>query len=77
MKELWNVTQMAIATVGGFCGWFLGGFDGFLYALIAFAFYPAIIIVRLTDEEDLLTRELPGYAAYKQKVKYRIIPFIW
>ena len=37
MKELWNVTQMAIATVGGVCGWFLGGFDGFLYALIAFA----------------------------------------
>ena len=37
MKELWNVTQMAIATVGGFFGWFLGGFDGFLYALIAFA----------------------------------------
>ena len=37
MKELWNVTQMAIATVGGFCGWFLGGFDVFLYALIAFA----------------------------------------
>ena len=37
MKELWNVTQMAIATVGGFCGCFLGGFYGFLYALIAFA----------------------------------------
>lgn len=50
---------------------------GSWYALIAFAFYPAIIIVRLKDEEDLLTRELPGYAAYKQKVKYRIIPFIW
>ena len=46
-------------------------------ALIAFAFYPAIIIVRLNDEEGLLTRELPGYAEYKQKVKYRIIPFIW
>lgn len=50
---------------------------GSWYALIAFAFYPVIIIVRLTDEEDLLTRELPGYAEYKQKVKYRIIPFIW
>ena len=50
---------------------------GSWYALIAFAFYPLIIIVRLKDEEDLLTRELPGYAAYKQKVKYRIIPFIW
>ena len=50
---------------------------GSWYALIAFAFYPALIIVRLKDEEDLLTKELPGYAAYKQKVKYRIIPFIW
>lgn len=50
---------------------------GSWYALIAFAFYPAIIIVRLKDEEALLTRELPGYEAYKQKVKYRIIPFIW
>ena len=50
---------------------------GSWYALIAFAFYPAIIIVRLKDEEELLTRELPGYAEYKQKVKYRIIPFVW
>lgn len=50
---------------------------GSWYALIAFAFYPAIIIVRLKDEEDLLTRELPGYEAYKQKVKYRLIPYIW
>ena len=50
---------------------------GSWYALIAFAFYPAIIIVRLKDEEELLTRELSGYAEYKQKVKYRIIPFVW
>ena len=50
---------------------------GSWYALIAFAFYPAIIIVRLRDEEALLTRELAGYAEYKKKVKYRIIPFIW
>ena len=42
---------------------------GSWYALIVFAFYPAIIIVRLKDEEALLTRELPGYAQYKQKVK--------
>lgn len=50
---------------------------GSWYALMVFAFYPAIIIVRLKDEEDLLTRELPGYPEYKQKVKYRIIPFVW
>ncbi len=50
---------------------------GSWYALLIFAFYPAIIIVRLRDEEELLTRELPGYREYKQKVKYRILPFIW
>ena len=50
---------------------------GSWYALIAFALYPVIIIVRLLDEEKLLTEELPGYDTYKQKVKYRIIPFIW
>ena len=50
---------------------------GSWYALIPFACYPAVIVVRLKDEEALLTRELPGYAAYKQKVKYRIVPFVW
>ena len=50
---------------------------GSWYALIAFAFYPAVIVVRLKDEEELLIRELPGYEAYKKKVKYRLIPFIW
>ncbi|MBR5022495.1 MAG: isoprenylcysteine carboxylmethyltransferase family protein [Oscillospiraceae bacterium] len=50
---------------------------GSWYAMIAFAFYPGIIIVRLKDEEELLTKELPGYEAYKQKVKSRLIPYIW
>ena len=48
-----------------------------LSALIAVAFYPVIITVRLKDEEALLTKELPGYAEYKKKVKYRLLPFIW
>ena len=50
---------------------------GSWYALIPFAFYPAIIVVRLKDEEALLTKERPGYEAYKQKVKYRLLPYIW
>ena len=50
---------------------------GSWYALIAFAFYPAIIVVRLKDEEKLLSRELAGYETYKKKVKYRLIPFVW
>lgn len=50
---------------------------GSWYALIVFAFYPAIIILRLKEEEQLLSRELPGYEEYKKRVKYRLIPFIW
>jgi len=36
MKEFWNVIQLILAAVGGWLGWFLGGCDGLLYALIAF-----------------------------------------
>lgn len=36
MKELWNTVQIAFAAIGGWLGYFLGGFDGLLYALIAF-----------------------------------------
>jgi hypothetical protein len=34
MKEIWVWIQAALAAVGGFLGWFLGGWDGFLYALL-------------------------------------------
>lgn len=37
MKEFWTSIQIAFAAVGGWLGWFLGGCDGLLYALIAFA----------------------------------------
>ena len=50
---------------------------GSWYALISMAVYPVVIVVRLTAEEELLTKELPGYADYKKKVKYRLLPFIW
>jgi len=36
MRNIWNGIQMAFTALGGFLGWFLGGMDGFLYALIAF-----------------------------------------
>lgn len=50
---------------------------GSWYAALVFACYPVIIIARIKGEEDLLTRELPGYAAYQKKVKYRVIPYVW
>lgn len=39
--------------------------------------YPVIIAVRIANEEKILTEQLTGYREYKQKVKYRIIPFIY
>lgn len=36
MKEIWNWIQKILSVIGAFMGWFLGGMDGFLYALIAF-----------------------------------------
>lgn len=50
---------------------------GSLYAFIIFLVYPFIIAKRIKGEEAFLEKELPGYAEYKKKVKYRLIPFIW
>ena len=36
MKEFWNVIQLIFTMTGGWLGWFMGGCDGLLYALIAF-----------------------------------------
>jgi protein-S-isoprenylcysteine O-methyltransferase Ste14 len=36
-----------------------------------------LLAVRSLDEEALLTRELPGYAEYRRRVRYRLVPFVW
>lgn len=50
---------------------------GSFWGLIPFALYPPIIVIRILNEEKLLTAELCGYEEYKAKVRYRLIPFIW
>ena len=50
---------------------------GSLISFFVFLAYPFIIAKRIRDEETLLENELSGYAEYKQKVKYRMIPYIW
>jgi protein-S-isoprenylcysteine O-methyltransferase Ste14 len=50
---------------------------GSLWGLIPFALYPAILVIRILNEEKVLTKDLRGYKEYKKKVKYRLIPFIW
>ncbi|MBR2325210.1 MAG: isoprenylcysteine carboxylmethyltransferase family protein [Clostridia bacterium] len=50
---------------------------GSLWGVLVFLPYPAMIAVRLLNEEKLLEKELCGYAEYKTKVKYRLVPFVW
>lgn len=50
---------------------------GSFWGVLPFLLYPVIIIVRIIDEERLLSKELCGYEEYKERVKYRLIPFIW
>ena len=46
-------------------------------AFLVFLCYPAILAKRIRNEEEVLTRELAGYADYKARVRWRLIPFIW
>ena len=48
-----------------------------LLSFLCFLPYPFLIAKRLLNEETFLAKELPGYEAYMQKVKYRLIPGVW
>jgi len=50
---------------------------GSYYALIPLVFFLIGIIFRIRNEEEVLCKGLEGYSSYMQRVKYRLIPFIW
>ena len=50
---------------------------GSVISFAIFLVYPLLIAKRIKNEEQVLEAGLPGYKEYKQKVKYRMIPFIW
>jgi protein-S-isoprenylcysteine O-methyltransferase Ste14 len=51
----------------------LGSYWGFL----ALAGMLPFLLWRLLDEERILTRDLPGYAEYRQRVRHRLVPCVW
>jgi protein-S-isoprenylcysteine O-methyltransferase Ste14 len=51
----------------------LGSYWDFVFVILIFA----VIVWRLLDEEKFLAKNLPGYAAYCKKTRYRLIPGIW
>ena len=48
-----------------------------IFSFIVMLIYPIIIIFRIKNEEEFLEKELMGYKEYKEKVKYRLIPYLW
>ena len=58
MKEFWNTVQLAFAAVGGWLGYFLGGCDGLLYALIAFVAIDYITGVMCAISDKTLSSEV-------------------
>jgi len=67
MKEFWNMIQIAFAAIGGWLGWFLGGCDGLLYALIAFAVVDYITGVMCAIADKKLSSEV-GFKGICRKV---------
>ena len=50
---------------------------GSIHAFLLFLVYPLLLVKRIRNEEELLERELPGYREYEQKVRWRMLPFLW
>ena len=50
---------------------------GSAVSFVIFLAYPFIIAQRIRSEEAFLEKELPGYREYCEKVKYRLVPFVW
>jgi len=50
---------------------------GSLYGLFIGILMLVLLAFRIAGEEKMLVNELEGYADYRKKVKYRLIPFIW
>ena len=67
MKEFWNTIQLIFAAVGGWLGYFLGGCDGMLYALIAFVAIDYITGVMCAISDKTLSSEV-GFKGICRKV---------
>lgn len=67
MKEFWNTIQLIVAGVGGWLGYFLGGCDGLLYALIAFVVIDYITGVMCAISNHTLSSEV-GFKGICRKV---------
>lgn len=71
MKEFWTTIQVIFAAVGGWLGWFLGGCDGLLYALLAFVVLDYITGVMCAVVDKKLSSEI-GFKGILPRMKRRL-----
>lgn len=73
MKEFVYTLQVAFAVIGGWLGWFLGGYDGFLYALVAFVVIDYITGVMLAILEKRLSSEVGAKGIFKKVLVFTLV----
>lgn len=73
MKEIWNWTQAAIAAAGGGLGYFLGGWDGFLYALLAFVVIDYITGLMCAILDKKLSSEVGFRGIFKKVLIFSLV----
>lgn len=66
MRPIWNWAQTALAALGGFLGWYVGGMDGFLYALLAFMVIDYITGVMNAILKKRLSSEIGAQGIFKK-----------
>jgi toxin secretion/phage lysis holin len=73
MKEIWNWIQVAFASAGAFIGWFIGGFDGFLYALLAFVSVDYLTGVLCAISDKKLSSEIGARGIFKKVLIFMMV----
>lgn len=73
MKEMWLYIQIAFTAIGGWLGWFLGGLDGFLYALVAFVVLDYITGVMLAILEKKLSSDIGFRGIFKKVLIFTLV----
>ena len=73
MKSIWVSIQLGFATIGGFFGWFLGGFDGFLYALVAFVVLDYITGIMCAVLDKSLSSEIGFRGIFKKVLIFSLV----
>lgn len=73
MKEFWNTIQLIFTAIGGWLGWFLGGCDGLLYALIAFVTIDYITGVMCAVIDHRLSSEVGFKGIFKKVLIFLLV----